>query len=160
MVRAERCWWTEIPSVFASLLCRRDDIIFVCSLSVSDLNMWCPISFPGRWPGKWGMVSGYRADSSSNKDWASLVRDVRPYSLRQSHCHGHVAGRGASRAAGWCPGTCRLSLLLSSPHLKWLTHLPWQAKCLQQWLALVLHLPFIRVRLLVWRDWSGFLFAY
>lgn len=101
-----------MPSVFVSLLWRRDDIIFICSLSVSDLNMWCPISFPGRWPGKCRMVSGYRADSSSNKDWASIVWDVRPCSLSQSHCHGCVAGRGTTWATDGCPGTCRLSVPL------------------------------------------------
>lgn len=103
-----------MPSVFVSLLWRRDDIIFICSLSVSDLNMWCPISFPGRWPGKWGMVSGYGADSSSNKDWASVVWNIRPCSLSQSHCHGHVAGWGTIWATDGCPGTCRLSVFLSA----------------------------------------------
>lgn len=97
--------------MFVSLLWRRNDIIFICSLFVSDLNMWCPISFPGRWPGKWGMVSGYRAYSSSNKDWASVVRDIRPCSLSQSHCHSHVAGGGTTWATDGCPGTCRLSVL-------------------------------------------------
>jgi len=142
--RAEWCWWTEMSSVFVSLLQRRDDIIFICSLSVPDLNMWCPISFPGRWPGKWRLVSGFRTDSSSNKDWASVVWDVRPYSLCQSHCHCHVAGWRTSWAAYWCPGTCRLSLLLfvqldtDSPR----TLPPLCQRCLFRFLTIVSALTF------------------
>lgn len=94
-----------MSSVFVSLLWKRNDIIFICSLSVSDLNMWCPISFPGRWPGKWGMVSGYRVYSSCNKDWARALWDIRPCSLSQSHRHGHVAGGGTAWAPDRCPGT-------------------------------------------------------
>lgn len=105
IVRAEFCWQTKMSSVFVSLLWRRNDIIFICSLSVSDLNMWCPISFPGRWPGKWGMVSGYRVYSSCNKDWARAVWDIRPCSLSQSHRHSHVAGGGTAWTTDRCPGT-------------------------------------------------------
>lgn len=106
-----------MSSVFVSLLWRRNDIIFICSLSVSDLNMRCPISFPGRWPGKWGMVSGYRVYSSFDKDWARAVWDIRPCSLSQSHRHGHVAGGGTAWTTDRCPGTA--DFLFSSLH-SWL----------------------------------------
>lgn len=94
-----------MSSVFVSFLWRRNDIIFVCSPSVSDLNIGCPIFFPCRWPGKWGMVSGYRVYFSCNKDRARAVWDIRPCSLSQSHHHNHVAGGGTAWATDRYPGT-------------------------------------------------------